>query len=345
MPILLAVSPLAAMRSAPTMTALAPALLHHERRHRVGDERRVDARRGQFPRSDAGALEERTRFAGDGAEGDAFLAGDEKRRERRPVAARRHAPRVADRHHRVSVGEERERVPPDGAPGGLIGGEHRVGGGAEVAAEGGTLVRTGVDGGGHAVERPEEIDGGRARRAQARDGVAGGGFGIGGIYVVAEGEEDAVGRRVPDRRSAAHAQAADGLGHRVDGGRAAARPRRRAGASGRAGGRRCRRSEGERSSRTDGMRRRLHARRAGAVSARRGSARRFTGVPVGASGHRRGRRTIRGRRGTIYRAPTRHRHIPNARRDPSPRTGARHPIPLINSRAVRTAAARASGGR
>ena len=67
----------------------------------------------------------------------------------------------------------------------------------------------------HAIERPEEVDGRRARRGETFDG----GLEIGqqpverGRAALPRREDDAVRGRDPDRRRAAHDERADGIGH------------------------------------------------------------------------------------------------------------------------------------
>ena len=87
-PILLATSPLAAMRSAPTMTASHLPLLHHRRGHVVADHGDGDAVLLQLVGGDAAALQQRAGLVGEDVEPHALLGADVDRGQGRAVLRR-----------------------------------------------------------------------------------------------------------------------------------------------------------------------------------------------------------------------------------------------------------------
>ena len=125
-PTLFATSPLAAIRSAPVSTASTSPVGHERRRCSVHDHGERDTQRVELPCSQARALEQRPRLVDPDVLDEAALPGRAHGAERRPVAARRQAARVAVRQEprpgldrgarpRAAPSGDSARPPPRGA--------------------------------------------------------------------------------------------------------------------------------------------------------------------------------------------------------------------------------------
>ena len=107
MPILFAVSPLAAIRSAPVNTAVDLAGRHERRGRAVHDHRERDTERLELPCGETRALEKRPRLVDPDVLDAPLLPRRTHRAERRSVATRGEAARVAVREHARSGRHER----------------------------------------------------------------------------------------------------------------------------------------------------------------------------------------------------------------------------------------------
>ena len=157
---------------------------HQRRGRRVGDHRVRDAGRLELPGGEPRALQERPRLVDPHVREQIALPGGEQRSDRAAVAAGRKPAGVA-------VGQ-RPRPRPEQVRG--VRG-HRTAAGDLVAMDPARPLGRGV--GAHLVERPGEVDGGRARLAQ---------HAVGRLQVLAgrRRERVAVGGGDPDRGRAAH---------------------------------------------------------------------------------------------------------------------------------------------
>ena len=120
MPILLAVSPLAAMRSAPVTMAPTFAGFEKVADHVVGDERERNAAFVEFPRGEARALQIGARFRDEDVELFALLDGDAEYAERGADAAGGESAGVALRHDLAVGGHEFRAEAADGFVGGFL---------------------------------------------------------------------------------------------------------------------------------------------------------------------------------------------------------------------------------
>ena len=112
-PILLATSPFAAMRSAPTTTRSTAPRAISDAAATVGDERRVDAESVELPRGEARALQHRTRLVDPHVHALAALDRAADDAERGAVADARERARVAVREHlRVARDDAWRRAAP-----------------------------------------------------------------------------------------------------------------------------------------------------------------------------------------------------------------------------------------
>ncbi len=213
MPILLATSPLAAIRSAAGDDGLDAALAHHGRGHAVADQGYVNAPLFQLPRGQPRALQQRAGFAGIDVQGLARFGRREEDGQCRAVVGGGQSTGVAVGQNALPVAEQRGAVAADRAahlPVFFVDGP-----GLSQEPCGNLVSRLAAKPRGrslHPVQRPEQVD----RRRAAGCKIVGDLFeplpqGACVAHNVLDPEADTIGGGDADGRRTSDAQRLDGF--------------------------------------------------------------------------------------------------------------------------------------